>query len=202
MAHNLLTDRLPDRITVSGREYPVHTDFRRWILVVELFTENLIDVKSAADCAARIVFSEENPLVGVCGKNTDETTVRVYRETIRGITEFAVCGKTIRFPEADRPEKAVPAEPVFDFTADAGRIYAAFLQVYGMDLCGTAGNLHFWKFMELLRNLPAETEFMRVVNLRRTDTAKIENDDLRRRIRRAKASVRIRKEEGKEKNYG
>ena len=56
--------------------------------------------------------------------------------------------------------------------------------------------------MELLRNLPAETEFMRVVNLRRTDTAKIENDDLRRRIRRAKASVRIRREEGKEKNYG
>jgi len=38
-----------------------------------------------------------------------------------------------------------------------------------------------------------------------TDTAKIENDDLRRRVRRAKANVRIRKENeerGKETIYG
>ena len=201
MAYNLLTDRLPECIAVGGREYPVHTDFRRWILVVELFAENLMDVRSAADCAVRIVFRGENPLDAVRGKPADEA-VQVYRDTVRGITEFALCGKTAGFREEDRPGKTLSAEPVFDFTADAGRIYAAFLQVYGIDLCRTAGSLHFWKFMELLRNLPAETEFMRVVSLRRTDTAKIENDDLRRRIRRAKASVRIRREEGKEKNYG
>ncbi len=198
--HNLLTDRLPEYITICGREYPVYTDFRRWILVIELFAEELADVGTKAECAARLIFSGENPLDGVRGKSAEETA-EVYRDLVRGITEFASCGRDFR--TADKTGKTAFAEPVFDFTVDAGRIYAAFRQIYGIDLHVSPEKLHFWTFMELLRNLPAETEFMRVVNLRRTDTAKIENDDLRRRIRRAKANVRIRKDgEGKEKNYG
>ena len=199
MAHNLLTDRLPDSITVCGRKYPVHTDFRRWILVIELFAEELVDGKAKAEGAGRILFLGENPLE-LSGRNPEDMA-EIYRETVRGITEFAGCGRVFRGTESGG--KTSSAEPVFDFTADAGRIYAAFRQVYGMDLRRSPEDLHFWTFMALLRNLPAETEFMRVVNLRRTDTAKIENDDLRRRIRRAKAGVRIRKEwDGKEKNYG
>ncbi len=191
MAHNLLTDRLPDSITVCGRKYPVHTDFRRWILGIELFAEEFVDVKSKAEGAARILFAGENPLDGIGGRDAEDTA-EVYRETVRGIAEFAACGRVLRTAEpAGNPRLS---EPVFDFTADAGRIYAAFLQIYGMDLRQLPEKLHFWTFMELLRNLPEETEFMRVVNLRRTDTAKIENDDLRRRLRRAKAEVRIRKE--------
>lgn len=203
MAFNLLTDRLPDCLTVCGQKYPVYTDFRRWILVIELFSEESIDGSLKADCAARMIFSAGNPLNGIRGKNA-ECAAEIYREVIRKITEFAACGKPLRMRPDGGREKPFPAEPVFDFTADAGRIYAAFLQVYGIDLCDPGRNLHFWKFMELLRNLPAETEFMRVVSLRRTDTAKIENDELRRRIRRAKAGVRIRREEetGKEINYG
>ena len=197
--HNLLTDRLPDSITVCGREYPVYTDFRRWILVIELFAEELVDVGRKAECAARILFADANPLDGV-RRTSAEDAAEIYRELVHGITEFAACGRRIH---AGNASKAGSAEPVFDFTADAGRIYAAFLQVYGIDLHREPAHLHFWTFMELLWNLPAETEFMRVVNLRKTDTAKIENDDLRRRIRRAKANVRIRKDgEGKEKNYG
>lgn len=191
MAYNLLTDRLPDSITVCGRKYPVHTDFRRWILVIELFAEELVDGKSKAEGAARILFPEENPLDGVYGMEKEDAA-EVYREVVRGITEFSACGRSFRMAESAECVRA--AEPVFDFTADAGRIYAAFLQVYGMDLRCAPEKLHFWTFMALLRNLPAETEFMRVVNLRRTDTAKIADDDLRRRIRRAKAGVRIRKE--------
>lgn len=202
MAHNLLTDRLPDSIAVCGRRYPVYTDFRRWILAVELFAEEFVDVGVKVECAAKLIFPGENPLKHMRSLRgvTMEKTVDVYRELVRGITWFTSCGRTHGCGEGSVGGRQ---EPVFDFTADDERIYAAFRQVYGLDLCDPSVKLHFWTFMALLRNLPRETEFMQVVNLRMTDTAKIENDDLRRRIRRAKANVRIRKEDReKEKNYG
>ena len=206
MAHNLLTDRLPDGITVCGRYYPVHTDFRRWILVVELFAESLVPVNEKVEYAAKLIFPGDNPLRQMRSRQdvTAEKTVDVYRELVRGITGFTSCGRTYGCGTAESAGK-VQREPVFDFTYDDERIYAAFRQVYGLDLCDPAVKLHFWTFMALLRNLPQETEFMQVVNLRMTDAARIENDDLRRRVRRAKASVRIREEKeerGKEKTYG
>lgn len=202
MAHNLLTDRLPDSISVCGRRYPIYTDHRRWILAVELFAEDLVDVGVKVECAVKLIFPGENPLKHMRSLRsvTMEKTVDVYRELVRGITWFASCGRTHGLGEGSGGGRQ---EPVFDFTADDERICAAFRQVYGIDLCDPLVKLHFWTFMALLRNLPRETEFMRVVNLRMTDTARIENDDLRRRVRRAKANVRIRKEDReKEKNYG
>ena len=29
---NILTDRLPDSVTVGGKKYPLNTDFRNWII--------------------------------------------------------------------------------------------------------------------------------------------------------------------------
>lgn len=188
--HNPLTDRLPGSITVCGRRIPVHTDFRRWILVTELFAEELADGYGKAETAARILFPEENPLDGIRGKSAEEAAV-LCRETVRGMMEFAACGREP--PRTEKTENVPSAEPLFDFTEDGGRIYAAFLQVYGIDLHRSPETMHFWTFMELLRNLPEDTAFMRVVNLRGTDTAKIEDENLRRRVRRAKANVRIRK---------
>ena len=198
--HNLLTDRLPDTLAIGGKRYPIRTDFRRWILVTELFAENLADGKVKADCTAKLIFPAENPLDNLHGLSAAETAER-YRALTHAVTWFAVCGTP---SDPLKPAAAAPCpEPIFDFTVDAGRIAAAFLQTYGIDLCDPAVRLHFWKFMALLRSLPQETEFMRIVNLRMTDTAAIEDDEIRRRIRRAKAKVKIRTDrERKENLYG
>ncbi len=188
MAHNLLTDRLPDALVIAGVRYPVYTDFRRWVLVVELFSEELADVGIKVDCAAKLIFRGENPLKG-------GHPVEFYRSLVRGILWFASCGRGIRQTSAKTDAPGKPVEPVFDFTFDADKIFAAFWQTYGIDLGDRTVNLHFWKFMALLRNLPRETEFMQTVALRRTDTSKIGDDELRRQVRRAKANVRIRTEE-------
>ena len=198
MAHNLLTDRLPDALWIGGIRYPVYTDFRRWILAVELFAEPFVEMGIKTDCAAKLLFPGENPL-------ERERTGDLYRSMVHGIAWFASCGRSVRNGYGGERERD-REEPVFDFTVDADLIYAAFMQTYGIDLCDPAVKLHFWKFMALLRNLPRETEFMQVVNLRRTDTSKIGNDDLRRQVRRAKAKVRIRSRsetgERKEKEHG
>ena len=198
MAHNLLTDRLPAELTVCGQRYPVFTDFRRWILVTELFAEEEIPAGTKLECAAKLIFRKP---VSVDAANPAEW----YHSLADGILWFVSCGKRVFTGGDGSPARSGQAEAVFDFTQDSERILAAFRQTYGIDLGDPAVTMHFWKFMALLRNLPRETEFMQVVNLRMTDTAKIENDDLRRRVRRAKASVRIREEKeerGKEKTYG
>jgi len=53
---------------------------------------------------------------------------------------------------------------VFDFREDAGRLYAAFVQAYGIDL--TSVDLHWWQFVELFKSLPDDTMLKRVIEIR------------------------------------
>ncbi len=181
--YNLLTDEMPDFITVCGVRYPVVTDFRRWILVVELFDDEEVCAMVKAACAVKLIFHDSGALLGLMRDPA------VCREVVGGITRFAACGRVV--PER-KGAGSMEDTRAFDFSCDAELIFASFMQVYGMDLCAPGLRMHFWKFMALLRNLPRESEFMRVVSLRMTDTTKIENDNLRRSVRRAKAAVRIR----------
>lgn len=57
-------------------------------------------------------------------------------------------------------------ENVVDFKQDAGRIYAGFIQAYGIDLYEQWGKMHWQTFCELLANLPSDTAFAEVVSIR------------------------------------
>lgn len=67
-----------------------------------------------------------------------------------------------------------PAAPVraFDFEQDGGRIYAAFLQAYGIDLVRVEC-LHWWAFLELLENLPESTAMGQIMVWRTLELDKI-----------------------------
>lgn len=192
--HDLLTDPLPDSFVLFGREYPIRTDLRHWILVTELFEEDVPPYTKVRLAAELLLIGGAEVFRRLC----EEEGEAAYNELLRAVHRFSSCGRTSS--EGVRDERR--GEAVFDFTFDAERIYAAFWQAYGIDLCDCADELHFWRFMALLRNLPRETEFMQAVGLRMTDTSRIEDDALRRRIRRARAAVRIRHDEGKEKKDG
>lgn len=58
-------------------------------------------------------------------------------------------------------------EKVFDFEVDAPSIYSSFFGSYDIDL--TDVELHWWKFVSLLRSLPDECEFKRAVHYRGVD---------------------------------
>ncbi len=81
-------------------------------------------------------------------------------------------------------------EREFDFAFDSELIFASFYEAYGIDL--DVVRLHWWKFCALLSALPESTVLMRVVSLRRADLGAISDDVLRKKVRRAKAAVRIR----------
>lgn len=194
---NILCDRLPDSINIDGAVYPIETDFRRWILMLDLFDE----FKDAADspagiitlarCAERIVMKEKIP--------SDLPANGIVR-LIEGIAVFASGGKAgDEEQETDRTQ--TPSAPVFDPAFDGELILSSFLVHYGIDL--TKVRMHWWKFLALLRALPSDSDFMKVVRLRSCDTTRIGDDEMRRRVRRAKAALRIRqKKPNKEANYG
>ena len=90
-------------------------------------------------------------------------------------------------------------EKIFDFAADSELIFASFLAAYGLDL--TKEHMHWFKFMALLKPLSPDSPLMRTVRLRQTDTSEIEDDKLRRQIRRAKNAVRIKEKERNDEQW-
>lgn len=53
-----------------------------------------------------------------------------------------------------------------DFEQDAGLIYAAFLQTYGIDLYAVRNQMDWRIFVALLKGIPENTELSRVIRIR------------------------------------
>ena len=175
----LICDRLPDCICVMGQKYRILTDFRRWIIVSQILESNIrLSLKT------EFVIKTVCPSLKIPTGAGDEFYISFFNE----ILSFALRGK----PDLSgrKGEKSRDTEKSFDFSADADLIYAAFYSVYGIDL--DTAPLHWWKFLALLTSLPYDCELMRVIALRRTDLGGIKDDDMRKKLRRAKAAVRIR----------
>lgn len=86
--------------------------------------------------------------------------------------EYDVLGNPIEMP----PSKT---ERHFSFTQDAGYIYAAFRQAYGIDLFREQGRLHWLEFMTLFNGLPDNTVFRQIVELRAKDPGEIKDKKAR-----------------------
>lgn len=57
-------------------------------------------------------------------------------------------------------------EKCLDYIQDAGYIYAAFRQAYGINLYEEQGKLHWLEFVALLNALPSDTRLMEIVQIR------------------------------------
>jgi hypothetical protein len=80
-------------------------------------------------------------------------------------TELLEAIQKVLFPNVKQNNKKV-----FDFVQDSELIYAAFMQVYRIDLIDTP--LHWWKFQALMSGLPSNTRFSEVVQIRAMDIPK------------------------------
>lgn len=58
---------------------------------------------------------------------------------------------------------------VVNFSYDSGYIYAAFMQVYGIDLYEQAYKLHWRKFIFMFENLPEDTAISQIMRIRAKD---------------------------------
>lgn len=95
-------------------------------------------------------------------------------------------GILVKRPRAVKPEEIVPVlkkigeefltltnrrtgergERTVDFEQDAPYLYAAFRQVYGIDLFRERGKLHWWKFLAMLDSLPSDCKLKEIMAIR------------------------------------
>lgn len=86
------------------------------------------------------------------------------------------------------PKKQGDGEKVIDLTQDADLIRSAFFRI-GVDLC--KDKLHFFRFMELLSDLPQDTALMRTIEIRTRKMPKPNKHNQEEIAALAKAKARV-----------
>lgn len=166
-----LVDRLPDSVTVRGKRYPIRTDFRAALLFELLLDEKTLPAAVKMTRAIRLFYP---------GKVPDDAG-----EAFQAIVDFlrgeAPCG---------RGAQSAPTARLLDFAVDWERLFAAFYDQYGIDLCEVQG-LHIYKFRALLCGLREDHAISRVMRLRAMDLSAIKDKKERARLSRLKERFRI-----------
>ena len=148
---NMLTDPLPDAVTVGGAACPIDTDFRTSIRFELLMQRgDLTDREKVARAMELYYHRAPWDARGAC-----DALIWFYR-----------CGRDEAGQEAGAyAEDGVSAKRVYDFGYDDGYIYAAFLGQYGIDL-REIRYLHWWKFRALFWGLDEDCEFVKIMGYR------------------------------------
>ncbi|MCM1327259.1 MAG: bacteriophage Gp15 family protein [Bacteroidales bacterium] len=134
---NILLDRLP----TEYEGFPIDSDFGVGIQILQALEDEELTEQEQIGTALSLLFPQDTP---------DAQTA------IKGLLWFLTDWNHDKHISEDKTK-------VTDYDIDQWRIYAAFRQVYGINL--NTDRLHFWEFMGLLTNLP-ECAYTRVVDIR------------------------------------
>jgi hypothetical protein len=144
---NVLLDKPPEDVWINGRQYKINTDFR----VVLAYLREMENEGHTED---------ERNGIGLALFFGEEVRAGDLEDLAKALEFFITRGEAAE-EEDEGPKRA----PVFDFLTDSGRIYAAFLQVYGVNLRQV--KVHWWVFKDLLDGLPSGTKLEQVIEIRR-----------------------------------
>lgn len=172
-----LWERPISRIIFGGKSYRLRTEFRRVLQCYWVMEDDALDDRDKIGLCLELLLRPISHLRS--GRLSDTDRIRLFEIIFR---EFV-----------DTGGKKTGGEQALDFDQDAGYIYAAFSQCYGMDLLGRDKNLHWWKFAQLLGGLPEDTMLMRIVSIRTRPMPKPTkyNAEERQNLLRLKAIYRL-----------
>lgn len=154
---NLLVDDLPTAVCGT----PIRTDYRYMVLLEQLLKDPEMSGTEKIGAALDLLYIRR-PAASL-------------KEAWDGLLWFYRCGESNEYRQDSAPQRS--DRPVYDFDQDAAYIYAAFRQVYGIDL--QAGPLHWWAFRALLSSLPDSCLMGRIMGWRATDTRKLKGSEKR-----------------------
>ncbi len=163
---NILTDALPEHIILYETPYPVHTSFRNWLKISELLQD-------------------------MTGRNIGKALSLCYKETLPPNLPSAILGMMLFYNRGafDYAPQGKKEEQIVSFSQDADVIFAAFRQVYGIDL--TKEDLHWYVFCALFSALSEDNAFLTLIRLRTMDETAIKNPERRRKVQKLKEKVRL-----------
>ena len=142
-----LSDGLTDAFGIGDEIYSIRTDARFWICL-SLMLDEACKSEKVGLFFESVLLKEGQELP------TDELEIEML---LKMITDFYNCSyeKINDFEPSKKPHNKA-----FDYDIDAGRIYSAFYQTYGIDIEEKLDTMHWWKFRALFDNLSSETRFM------------------------------------------
>lgn len=152
---NPLIDRPLETVTVGKRDYRLDTDYRTVLAYLRLIHDQDTEDQDKTVLGLSMFYGDD-----VQREDLEDLAAHLRYYINRGAEP----------EDSEEPKGAKPAK-TFDLLEDSGRIYAAFLQVYGINL--RKARIHWWIFCELLEGLPDEgTKLAAVIDIRRRDYSK------------------------------
>lgn len=143
---NILTEKLPDSLTIGGRKYRIDTDYRTGIKLEQLLMDDGIPPEDKLLRAKTLYFHTIFP------------PTEFDEEMVAELIWFYRCGKD------EKKEVKSAHDRVYDFGYDSKWIFAAFKEQYNIDL--TNENMHWWEFRALFDALSEDTEFVKIMGYR------------------------------------
>lgn len=162
-----LTERLDDRFTYKGMVLLVDMAFDNVLRIFELLEDPLFHDYEKVEIALEMLVINY-PLIA------DEHFEVKCKLFLFIAKEFL----GVDFIERETTDQEQPNSPqetneeqeeearIYDFTQDAGIIYASFFRAYNMDLLEMQGKLHYKKFIQLLMHLDDKSKFKEVLHIR------------------------------------
>ena len=162
-----LYEVLPDKLEHRGKEYRLYASFDRVL-------EALAFVK-------RKDFSD--------AEKEEYLTFLFFGDGLEPDAELVSAALALLCPASENS-----GVRSFDWEQDAAAIYASFLSVYGIDLYSVRGKLHWTAFIALLQNLPRDSAFGRLIDIRTCEVPQPtkHNQKQIRDLLKAKAAYRLR----------
>lgn len=154
---NLLIDKLP----TDYEGLKIDTNFRSFILFELLMQDNELEDKDKILLALRLFF-EEPP--------------EDLKKALKGIIWFYRCGKEEKQEKNKKINDNNKKKQIYSYEYDAGFIYSAFKDQYGIDL-NEIDYLHWFKFKALFEGLKSDNKICEIMGYRAIDLSKIKNKE-------------------------
>ena len=180
---NLFYEEYPKALEVHGEFYPIITDFREYIRLLDMLKcKELNEIQ-------RIMILGEYFL----------TDISIDQEAIHALTGFVTMDLKEKENNSDSEEEGEGQEEtekknLFSYEIDYPYILSGFLRDYGIDL-KTVEYLHCWKFRMLFDGLSDDTEIKQRIMYRGINLSDIKDRDERKRILKIQRSIQLPAEE-------
>lgn len=155
----LLTDNLPKTVTVDEKEYPVRWRFQHIIKVDIALHDVALDTSERWAVALTLFYGDAVP-DNVAG-------------AIEQMCAFMLRDKPKNRAQRNAAERYKNAQPVYSYEHDDEYIFAAFMQLYGINLA-REDDMHWYEFLALLHAMD-ECPFTRIKGYRSADLSKIKD---------------------------
>ncbi len=181
-----LNDPLPWSFEYGGKEYPLDLAFDNVLDVHDVMESRALLDHEKVQVALRLLVDGEviGDLIGMWN--------HIYKEYITSQTrtpvQYDIAGNLMPTMDEDEDDDR---EPHFDFSQDAGLIYASFLDAYDIDLFEQQGKMHWWVFQALLEGLPQKTILQRVIQIRLWKPEKGDSAKYRASMKKAQSHYRL-----------